>query len=356
MARQDKEVETEAAWQSHYIFWYLIIGILDPCGNKIGYQCIVTIYAKFLMCGINYYNKDVLRLSTLCGYATAVNTLFQLRGFKQPTDLSNRSNMAGIIINNLIKEETVASQRSPLDSTIFAELQQAASSSHSCNSDQNLLFDILTLACFIGPHVSEYAQTTQEKVNYHVYPSGTCVIKAFTANDFIFYNKTGHVLTKIDDSSLNLATSVQITWRIQKNRQNGQKIKLSSDTKNPAICPVRGALRMVMRAHRLAQPDNMPVAFYRTKKSPLLFITGSRIATLLREAVKKVRPSTSADNLKKYSARSRRVWACVLLDEMGMSLLHPKTPPLVGRFIQDVSLLHKSHPGQAPCCSSIGFC
>jgi hypothetical protein len=39
--------------------------------------------------------------------------------------------MAGIIINNLIKEETVASQRSPLDNTIFAELQLAASSSHS---------------------------------------------------------------------------------------------------------------------------------------------------------------------------------------------------------------------------------
>jgi hypothetical protein len=76
--------------------------------------------------------------------------------------------MAGIIINNLIKEETMASQRSPLDSTIFAELQQAASSSHSCNSDQNLLFDILTLAHLIGPCVSEYAQTTQDKVDYHI--------------------------------------------------------------------------------------------------------------------------------------------------------------------------------------------
>jgi hypothetical protein len=63
----------------------------------------------------------------------------------------------------------------------------------------------------------------------------------------------------------------------------------------------------------------MPVACYRTKKSPLLFITGSRIATLLRKAVKKVQPSTSADDLKKYSAHSLRVWACVLLDEAGMS-------------------------------------
>jgi hypothetical protein len=177
---------------------------------------------------------------------------------------------------------------------------------------------MLTLSRFIGPHVSEYAQTTLDKVDYHVYPSGTRVIKEFTANDFIFYNKSGHVLKKIDDSTHNLATSVQITWPIQKNRQNGQKIKLSADTKNPAICPVRGALRMVMRDGHLGQPDDMPVACYRTKKAPLLYITGSRIATLLREAVKKVRPSTSAEDLKKYSAHSLCVWACVLLDEAGM--------------------------------------
>jgi hypothetical protein len=177
--------------------------------------------------------------------------------------------MPGIIINNLIKEETVASQCSPLDSTIFPELQRVASSSHSQDSDQNLLFDMLTLFHFIGPHVSKYPQTTQDKVDYHVYPSQTCVIKAFTANYFVFYNKSGHILKKIDDSTLNSATSVQITWRIQKNCQNGQKIKLSADTKNPAICPVRGALRMVMRASRLGQPDNMPVACYRTKKSPI---------------------------------------------------------------------------------------
>ncbi len=76
---------------------------------------------------------------------------------------------------------------------------------------------------------------------------------------------------------------------------------------------------MVMRASCLGQPDDMPVACYRTEKAPLIYITGSRIATLLREAVKKVQPSTSADDLKKYSAHSLRVWACVLLDEAGMS-------------------------------------
>jgi hypothetical protein len=107
----------------------------------------------------------------------AVNTLFQLRGCKQPTELSNPSNMPGIIINNLIKEETVASQHSPLDSAIFAELQRAASFSHLHDSDRNLLFDMLTLSRFIKPRISEYAQTTQDKVDYHVYPSGNASSK-----------------------------------------------------------------------------------------------------------------------------------------------------------------------------------
>ncbi len=76
---------------------------------------------------------------------------------------------------------------------------------------------------------------------------------------------------------------------------------------------------MDMRARHLAQPDNMLVACYRTKKALLLFITGSRIATPFCEAVKKVQPSTLADKLKKFSAHSLRVWACVLLDKVGMS-------------------------------------
>ncbi len=52
----------------------------------------------------------------------------------------------------------------------------------------------------------------------------------------------------------------------------------------------------------------------------MLYITSSRIATLIHEAVKKVQPSTLSDDLKKYSAHSLHVWACaVLIDEASMS-------------------------------------
>jgi hypothetical protein len=83
------------------------------------YQRIVAIYAKYVMSGINYCNKDMLCSSTVCGYATAVSTLFRLQGFKEPTDLSNTNNMVGIVINNLIKEENIACQCKPLDNAIF---------------------------------------------------------------------------------------------------------------------------------------------------------------------------------------------------------------------------------------------
>jgi hypothetical protein len=98
------------------------MGILDPCGHQKGHQHIVAIYIKYLMSGVNFRNKDYLRLATVQGYVTSINSLFRLRGMKAPVDTSDPNNMVGIFINNLVKEEDIARQRSPLDSNIFAKL------------------------------------------------------------------------------------------------------------------------------------------------------------------------------------------------------------------------------------------
>jgi hypothetical protein len=60
----------------------------------------------------------------------------------------------------------------------------------------------------------------------------------------------------------------------------------------------------------------MPVAVYKTKKGKVIYLTGNKIAKLLWKAVKKVRPDTTPDKLKRYSANSLRFWACVLLDKV----------------------------------------
>jgi hypothetical protein len=102
-------------------------------------------------------------------------------------------------------------------------------------------------------------------VDYHVYPSGKQVIKAFAANDFQFFDKNSQVITELSDASIEVVNRVRITWRIQKNFQNNQTVTLLSDETNIAICPVLAALRLVLRARRLLQLDSMPVACYLKK-------------------------------------------------------------------------------------------
>ncbi len=80
-SRGGPDVETEAAWQAHYIKWAEIIRIQDPCGYYLGYQRIVAIYTKYIQRGVNYNNKQALQSATVQVYAVAVNTLFELCGF-----------------------------------------------------------------------------------------------------------------------------------------------------------------------------------------------------------------------------------------------------------------------------------
>jgi hypothetical protein len=130
---------------------------------------------------VNYTNKDGLRAATLAGYGTALEYLFTLRKFKPPIDSSDPTNCK--------KEEDIAVQRLPLNSAIFAELMKMAQVSKSTESEKAVLFDVTCIGRFLGPQVSKYAQTLLTKINNHVYPSGKKVIKAFTANDFVFLNK-----------------------------------------------------------------------------------------------------------------------------------------------------------------------
>ena len=57
-----------------------------------------------------------------------------------------------------------------------------------------------------------------------MYPSGRKVIKAFIAKDFQFFDVNGQVIIELSDASIGVVDRVHTTWRIQKNRQNNQKI------------------------------------------------------------------------------------------------------------------------------------
>ncbi len=138
-------------------------------------------------------------------------------------------------------------------------------------------------------------------MDYHVNPSEKQVIKAFTANNFQFFDKNSQVITELSDASIEVVDKVPITWRIQKNCQNNQTVTLLSDKTNTAICPILAALRLVLRACCLSQLDSMSVACY-LKKDALAYISGSRIAILFRAAVRAMHPNISKEEEQQYSA------------------------------------------------------
>ncbi len=159
--------------------------------------------------------------------------------------------------------------------------------------EQHTLFNLVALGCYIGPCVSKYTQTMDKNVDYHVYPSGKQVIKAFTANDFQFFDENSQVITELSDTSIKVVDRVCITWSIQKNHQNNQLVTLLSDKTNTAIAPFLPQY-IWCSEH---------VAFCYPKKDALAYISGSRIAILFRAAARAVRPNI--------------VWACVLLNKAG---------------------------------------
>ncbi len=66
----------------------------------------------------------------------------------------------------------------------------------------------------------------------------------------------------------------------------------------PKIYPMRSAMQLVLRARRLNQPDDMPIRLYKMKKGKAIYLTGNKIAELLRKAICKAHPNTTPDELK----------------------------------------------------------
>ncbi len=67
------------------------------------------------------------------------------------------------------------------------------------------------------------------------------------------------------------------------------------------------------------QSDSEPMGVLVNKFGIKKYLTGCKIAKVLRSVTKKVHPDWSADELSHISSHSGRVWALVLLDEAGMS-------------------------------------
>jgi hypothetical protein len=207
-------------------------------------------------------------------------------------------------------EECIARQRSPITCEIYSALLNQASKS-LVDSAETVVFDWFALIRITGLRCTEYAQKTQTNVEEHEYASGKRVVKAFVPSDWKFYDSKGRLI--IDP--MEVPKKLKMTFQIQKNRQNGQSITLMANDAHQDICPVWAAHRIYLRAKKLNQLDSEPMGMFVNKFGIKKYLTGGKIAEVLRSVAKIVHPDWSADKLSRISSHSGQVWALVLLDK-----------------------------------------
>jgi hypothetical protein len=83
---------------------------------------------------------------------------------------------------------------------------------------------------------------------------------------------------------------LRITFRIQKNCMNGQKITFSADDKHPHICPVCSGYHIFLQAKRLGQSDDQPMGVYLNHQGIVKYLTGNKILELLQSIAKHYHP------------------------------------------------------------------
>jgi hypothetical protein len=181
-------------------------------------------------------------------------------------------------------------------------------------------FDWITLGRVAGFQVAEYAQTTQNKIDAYEYASGNKVTKAIISSDWKFYddNKCLMMVHSLDGLA-DPPKKMKLTFRIQKNCQNGQPITFVTDVKHPHICPVHAAYCIYLRAKRLGQLDDQPMGIFINHQGVVRYLTANKIAEVLQSIAKACHPDLSRDEIMRFSSHSIRVWAVILLDESGMN-------------------------------------
>ena len=86
-------------------------------------------------------------------------------------------------------------------------------------------------------------------------------MKAFAQGDFVFKDAQGRLISHVEHQR-ELIIQLEVAWRVQKNRRNGQSITLQRDTINPRLCMVNAAIRIHIRSTRFDPPGAHPPGFY----------------------------------------------------------------------------------------------
>ncbi len=285
---------------------------------------VLACYTMHLTLG-NTILAKCIKSTTVKNYLSAAAKLHTSQGHCNPT-LNLQQRRYHLIIDILTESkrwEDMPNRREPLTWTMIEYLQTIP-----CESTSLLaaLTDWFIVGMFAGFRLSEWAQPDN-------LPSGTLFQRgrrfdslAITATDIQFTSQ-----------------GFSITWRYQKNNQNGEKIIFQATPRCPARCPYLAIKRILARASSLRHNPAHPLAIFATASKGTCYITDKNISLWLQQAAKITFGLSNPDDLANWTSHSVRVGACVALHEAGAD---PMTIKNRLRWRSDTFLDYLRHTGR----------
>jgi hypothetical protein len=267
-------------------------------------------------------HHQAIKSATIRGYVKAVCDLHKDR--ELPSPYTADRDYISVVLNAVKKYESVEDRRDMIHDEMIHYMESLRGSYHE-DSLEAALIDWIYLGRFTGYRSCEWCQTTQqgfEKIDHPLWKGPEAY--AFIEDDFHFFDAHSVQLSSISTESFQVMDHFQLRYKRQKNGRCNEIIPYKRDRDNPAFCPGAAALRIRLRAQRLDNPTDEPLAVYRSAEGKYAqqrcFITSSQVATFLRAVAQKVYKIKASDKiLAKWSSHSIRVTACNLLHRQGMS-------------------------------------
>ena len=232
--------------------------------------------------------------------------------------MGKRSHFIEAIIKESKRWEEMPNRKEPLTEEMILYIIKKSKEEDNDNGIYHAMADWLIMGIQTGCRKSEWSQDkTELNKTKDVHKNIDGSTTAFTANDFQFKGKNSnhlHVVGKRSRPAL-----VELTWRFQKNNDNGQKITFAKSQSNSKLCFVEAAKRVVIRAKDLKVSNDKPIAIFTESKNDKTFkyINDGHVTKLLREAAKEIYNIKCTKALSKFTPHSIRVGACVKIHEEG---------------------------------------
>ena len=238
-------------------------------------------YTKSLIDGNNIFGIE-MRAATIRGYLDAVNDLFRAKDCTLPIDFDQlKTNPSAIFYDQIKTWEEEPNRRTHMTPEFLHELLTRANAEQDQDSFIPVVRDWTAMARYAAFRMCEVGQKNQKDIGYHTVPvTNRRIMKAFARGDFQFFDKIGQRITDVQNNAHRIHT-IRITWRVQKNRRNGQQITWEVDLANPAICIVKAAIRIYLRSIRFDPEGNRPLGFY-VEKGKIKYLTGRKVSAFFK--------------------------------------------------------------------------